>query len=1451
MSTIDERVVEMKFDNAQFERNVSQTQGTLDKLKQNLNLDGAAKSVNGLSDAAKGFTLGGLATSAIQPVSAGFVAMATVAITALSNITTAAMATGTQLVRSLTLEPVMAGFAEYELKMGSIQTMLANTNRHGTTLAEVTANLDQLNEYADKTIYNFGDMTRNIGLFTNAGIKIEDATSMIQGFSNSAAASGTSAQGAAGAAYQLSQALSAGTIRLMDWRSLTNVGMGNKNMQTGIIEIAEAMGQFNSETTTAEAAGENFNASLETQWLSADVMSNYLKIMAGDMDAAAMASLGLSEAQVASFQEQQRIAEEAATKVRTWTQLIGTLQEGVGSSWAQTFDILIGDFDQATELFTKISDTLGPMIGRAGEARNQLLQSWVDTGGRDLLISALSSAFDSLLRVLGPIKLAFKEIFPPMLGSDLTNMTLAFQRFVVSLKPTGATMSNIKSIAKGFFAVLDIGWMVIKGVAGVLGDLLGAAVPAGDGILGMAANFGDWLVAVRDAIKQGEFLTTFFSGLGDILKVPIEMFSALTGVLGEMFSGDAANVPDFFDRIGRRLEPLGRIGEHIMNALGGVGTFFADLWNKMQPAINAIGDGLSQLGQWIAEGFQNMDWSLALDGVNTGLLAGLVLLIRNFFNGGGLIDQLKGLFSGGAAAGGGLLDSLKEMFGGVTESLTAMQNNLKAKTLLTLASAIALLAGSMLILALIDPGRLTSATVAMTVMFTQLGVAMYLFEKHIAGGKNIAKMPLLAGAMIILGIAVNIFALAVAKLAGLSWEELAKGLGGLSIILGVLFLFIDNMKSKLPSLIGMGVGIAALAVGIRIMASALEVMGAIPFESLAKGLGSLAAILAMLSAFTKFVNPVKIVSIGFGIAVLGAAMNLFAVAVGKFGAMDWDTIVRGTVGMAGALVAIAIGMNMMPANMLLNAVALVAVGAALLIISNAFKSMGSMSWDEIGRGMVVLAGALGILAIAMYAMSGAALGALALVIVAAGLMLLVPSIQALGMMSWENIGTGLGILAATIGVLAVAGLLLIPASVGFLLLGAAILLIGAGALMTATALTGMATAFTVLIGLAAVGLGALTLTLTAVASLIPMFMEQIGLGIIAFANVIAESGPALVAAITTVLMSFIEAINTIAPEIINTVVTLLLQLLVAIEQIAPQLMQTVTVLVISMTETIIRLVPYLVEAGLRLIVGLLNGIARQIGPIIDAGTNVVLKFMDGIQRNIPKLLNKGADMIISFVNELANTIRTRTDDMNRAGANLADAIIDGMTSGIRNGINTVVNAARRMASNALQAAKDFLGIASPSKEFTKLGAWTSEGMAIGIEKNADMVAKASENVGKTAVTTMKDTLKSISDVAMMDMDMDPTIRPVIDLTKAREAALEMKGMWKRPTLETEGANFEANAIAEGYSSRLLDQQMDKITPIETKIFNFTQNNTSPKALPAAEIYRTTNNQISKIKEELH
>lgn len=219
--TVDERVVSMQFDNRHFETNVKTSMSTLDKLKQKLDLKGATKGLENVDSAAKKVNLSGLG-GAVESVGAKFSSLQVMAVTALANITNSAVNAGKQMLASLTIQPVTTGFKEYELKMGSIQTIMAGT---GESLETVNRYLNELNEYSDKTIYSFSDMTQNIGKFTNAGVKLEDAVLAIKGISNEAAVSGANANEASRAMYNFAQALSAGYVKLIDWKSIENANM--------------------------------------------------------------------------------------------------------------------------------------------------------------------------------------------------------------------------------------------------------------------------------------------------------------------------------------------------------------------------------------------------------------------------------------------------------------------------------------------------------------------------------------------------------------------------------------------------------------------------------------------------------------------------------------------------------------------------------------------------------------------------------------------------------------------------------------------------------------------------------------------------------------------------------------------------------------------------------------------------------------------------------------------------------------------------------------------------------------------------------------------------------------------------------------------------------------------------------------------------------------------------
>lgn len=528
-TTIDSRVVEMRFDNKQFEANVQTSMSTLSKLKQSLNLTGASKGLEGLNAAAKNNNIGMLG-SAAETVGLKFNAMYTIADQALRNITTSVQRTATNMVKALTIDPIKTGLQEYETQIGAIQTILANTQHQGTTIDDVNAALDELNTYADKTIYNFTEMTRNIGTFTAAGLDLQTSTESIKGIANLAAVSGSTSQQASTAMYQLSQALSTGTVRLQDWNSVVNAGMGGKVFQDALIRTSELMG------TGAQAAIDaygSFRDSLtQGEWLTTEVLSETLKQFAGVYDEADLMAQGFTEKQAKDIAALAQTAEDAATKVKTFTQLIDTLKESAQSGWTQSWEYIIGDFEESKRLWTTVSDIVGGMIGGMSDSRNRVLGSAFDSswdkmidylGGKGIQSTALEDSIrevaeaakidlDPLLKKYGDLEHIFQAgaLSSDLLSEALDNLSgsTADLDKVTDNLDMGDTGEQVKEVQKALeFLGLDLGE---AGVDGVIGEYTEAAIKAFqkaeglkvDGIVGP-----DTLAALKEATKGMESLS--------------------------------------------------------------------------------------------------------------------------------------------------------------------------------------------------------------------------------------------------------------------------------------------------------------------------------------------------------------------------------------------------------------------------------------------------------------------------------------------------------------------------------------------------------------------------------------------------------------------------------------------------------------------------------------------------------------------------------------------------------------------------------------------------------------------------------------------------------------------------------------------------------------------------------------------------------------------------------
>ena len=1285
--TVDERVVEMRFDNKQFEQNVQTSLLTLDKLKRSLNLDGAAKGLENVNSAAKNCNMSGL-TSAVETVHAKFSAFEVMAVTALANITNSVINTGKQMLHSLTIEPISQGFEEYELKMGSIQTIMMST---GASLEEVNGYLQELNTYSDKTIYSFQDMTSNIGKFTNAGVKLEDAVMAIQGISNEAAISGANANEASRAMYNFAQALSAGYVKLIDWKSIENANMATVEFKTQLLEAAVAAGtvektadgmyrvltENNQGSTMDEAinATKNFNDSLQYQWMTTDVLVNTLRDYADETT------------------EIGKKAFAAAQEVKTFTQLMDTLKEAVGSGWAMTWEILFGDFEEAKTLWTSLSNAIGGFIDAQSDARNSMLQGWKDMGGRTALIEAAKNAFEGLASVVKPISEGFREIFPPITSERLYNLTVGLKEFASHLKLSESASKNLKNTFKGLFAILDI-------VKQAFSAIFNAIIPLFGGLDDLGGGIGEWLVCLDEFIKKNDIFNKAIQGvivfvgkaagafkdfakevkdkfnLPDLDKVKESVKEFLNLVKEKIKLPGMELIHSTLERIHERMSQVGESAQSMksgfLNAVEAMGNALANckflqilqaLWNGVKAIVGGIASALGGLADTLIEKMGNADFSGIIDLLNGLSIGGIVFGISKFLK--SFTEPLEGLQ--------GILDGVTGILDGVRGCFEAYQTQLKAGALIKIATAIAILAASIVAISLIDSEKLSASLGAITVMFANLMGAMAVFNKlDGVTGKGFTKLLVFAGAVLILSSAVK-------KLADLSWEQLAKGLVGVGVLLAELDAFMATAKfskgvtstatgmlilsaaikvlasvvndlAKLQweqlakGLVGVGVllaevdlflntakfggkamttatGMVILAAAMKILASVCKDFGEMKWEEIGKGLSAVGALLLEVAAFTNLTGNAKhVISSGLALIEIAAAMKIFASAMSDFAKFSWEQIAKGLVSMGGALAEVAIATKLMPKNMVGIGAGLVIVGAALEIVADVLGKMGNFSWEQIAKGLVTMGVALAELAIGLNFMKGTLGGSAAMLVAAAALAVLTPVLSVLGAMSWMSIAKGLVTIAGAFAILGVAGAVLTPLvptilglSGAFALIGVGVLAIGAGLLAAGTGLSALAVGFTALAAAGAAGataiVASLTVIITGVAALIPAVLEKIGEGIIAFCRVIAESAPAIGEAIKAVVLSLLDVLLECVPQIADGELALIDAVLAALVKYTPSIVDSIFQFLIKVLEGIAKNLPELIKVAIDVLMAFFSGIVDALSGI---DVNVLLKGIAGV-----------------------------------------------------------------------------------------------------------------------------------------------------------------------------------------------------------------------------------------------
>ena len=947
MSSIDERIVQMRFDNQQFESGVKTSLNTLDKLKRSLNLEEAAKNVANLQKVGNNFSLSGMAAG-VETIANKFSTLGIIGVTALQNITTAAMHAGVQIAKSLTVDPVMTGLTEYETKMNAITTILTNTQSKGTTLDDVNKALSELNTYADQTIYNFAEMTRNIGTFTAAGVDLDTSVKAIKGIANLAAGSGSTAAQASTAMYQLSQAIAAGRVSLQDWNSVVNAGMGGELFQNALKETAKQMGIVVDESVS-------FRESISTMggqesWLTSDVLVKTLE----------------------SFADNETLV-KAATQVKTITQLFDTMKESVQSGWAQSWEYIIGDRDQAIETLTAVSDAFNNIIGPSTDARNEMLKFWNQNGGRDALIKSMSNSFQALADILGPVGKGFRDVFPAMTGERLVEITERIKEVTDSFKISDETTDKLQRTFRGAFSAVDL---FRKG----LGTILSPVTKLGGGLKSMAgflldvtASIGDFFTELNQSSSTNEFLTTTSNALGSFL-----------GAVSD-------TVTIFTNKIGGVTGLISSFGKGILNILDMI----------MDGAGTAIG--------WLSE-------NLSAGDIFAGLAGGGVLLTAKKIS--GFLDEITGsiknLFGVGDTAKT-ISDNFSSVLGSVGDTLDSFTSSIKTGALLSIAASIGILAISLNKISEIKPDKLAKALLGMTVMLAQLNLS---FRSLL---KSLSKWPAkgLLGAsisMIALAGAINIMASALQKMSGLNLTQIAQGLGAVAIMLAELTLFLKVTNLKNASLKG-SAALVVIAGAIRLLSDVIVEFSGMSWEEIGKGLTTLGGALIGLSAAIKIMSGSKInLRTSLAILAIAESTRILADALGEFSGMSWEEIGKGLTAMGVALAELTITLGVLSkvggGGALLGGAGVFVAAQALDEIAAALTELGQLSWDEIGKGLTAMGGALaeiGIVTGALGKLTGFSgiLGGGAILIAVQSLDEIANTLEQIGGLSWSEIGKGL------------------------------------------------------------------------------------------------------------------------------------------------------------------------------------------------------------------------------------------------------------------------------------------------------------------------------------------------------------------------------------------------------------------------------------------------------------
>lgn len=830
------------------------------------------------------------------------------------------------------------GLAEYKNKLGSIQTIMTNTEWEipdsSVRMRRVSSALENLNDYADKTIYSFADMTKNIGTFTAAGVSLDKSAIAIKGISNLAAASGSDTNQASMAMYQLSQALASGRVALQDWNSVVNAGMGGKLFQDRLTQTAEKMGHARDMT-------KSFRDSLKDGWLTSEVLLETLR----------------------EFSEDQSML-DAATKVKSFGQLVDTVQEAIGSGWATTWEYFLGGFEEAKNMWTKIGDLVNPFINddqgkyydsvlemerSLGNYRNAMLKTWKDLGGQQSWFNTIENSFAIVFNSLTNLRKGFRDIIGTYKDSAqaLYQVTLKLEEFTSKIRNWQALQDTMVAIGRAFGAVftgvLSVIGNVAKGMASVAGSANGFLFIIQD----VAKGIEKFFTALKSEKMQAGFVK-LGQTIGNVLGILGSLFRIAASIVTSFFkafapSGNGSGFLSFMTLLEKVTGVIRKFVEGIEHAIQSSNPFktvfeflaagvkgFLSIFDKLISKLSKMnGISLDGIVNSIKKLFSpsNIKGVDALVNTVKGIFTSLSSAVKegigvfkknlSIFN---LSDILKTMlvgfagfkafkmFKGGDDKGGGflspILDPIKELvekgdeivskvsgvLDGLKDAISSFTTGIKAGTLLMIATAITMLAVSMKVLAGMSSEEIVRAALGIATASYILTAAM----KRLAGMEKIP--PSTAISMIGFALAIKIMAKAMRELSTLNENQLVKSAGGVA---AASLILVTSMKllSKVDKIKVGAFKLIAFVLAIRILVKSMAELAKYDYEDLKRAVTSIGALMLSLSTAMRIMNNVKIkLSAILGLVVFVYAIKQLVNALIDVSMIDYTEMVTGVQG---------------------------------------------------------------------------------------------------------------------------------------------------------------------------------------------------------------------------------------------------------------------------------------------------------------------------------------------------------------------------------------------------------------------------------------------------------------------------------------------------------------------------------------------------------------------------